>query len=143
MSNEKKQIAAVEGLFSWPSDDPRLIASRCRSCGSVRFPARSTCHNPYCNKDDVEEILLNKRGKLYSYTIHHYCPPPPFHPPDPFVPYGIGLVELPEGIRIMGMLTQCDLELKINMDVELVAEKLYDDDKGNEIMGWKWRPLEA
>ena len=43
----------------------------------------------------------------------------------------------------MGMLTRCDLELTINMDVDLVVERLYEDDEGSEIMGWKWKPLTA
>lgn len=142
MTGKKKQLAAIDGLFSWSADEPHLIGSRCKSCGTVNFPSRALCNNPHCNKKDVEEILLSRRGKIYSYTIQFYEPPPPFHPANPFVPFGIGLVELPEGIRIVGMMTQCDVkDLEFDMDVELVVEKLYEDGNGNEVVGWKWKPI--
>ncbi len=141
--SEKKQIPVVEGYFTWPSDDPRLIVTKCKSCGYCFFPKTSTCGNPNCKKKDVEAILLSKRGKLNSYTIQYYKPPEPFVAPDPFVPYGIGLVEFPEGIRIMGQMTGCDpeKELKMGMDVEMVIEKMYEDEDGNEVMTWKFKPV--
>jgi len=90
----------------------------------------------------VEEILLSKRGKLWSYTVHHYRPPPPFVSPDPFVPFGIGVVELAEGIKVLGRMTACDLDqLRIGMEVELVVEKLFEDEEGNEAMAWMFRPV--
>ena len=27
------QIPIAEGLFTWPSNDPRLIGSKCKKCG--------------------------------------------------------------------------------------------------------------
>lgn len=143
-SSEKTQIPAVEGLLTWPSEDPRIIASKCKSCGSIRFPKGFICHNPHCKEKEVEEVHLSKHGTLYSYAIQHYPPPPPYHPPDPFVPYGIGWVELPEGIRIAGMMTQCDVkDLRIGLNVEMVIEKIYDDEQGNEVITWKWKPTQG
>lgn len=139
-SGGKRQVAAIDGFFTWPSDDPHLIGSKCKSCGTYYFPRTFTCENPDCKGKEVEDVLLNKRGKLYSYTISYYPAPPPSFTPDPFVPYGIGLVELPEGIRVLGVLTDCDLDtLRIDTEMELVMEKL-DDDEQNEYMGWKFRP---
>jgi uncharacterized OB-fold protein len=99
MSN-KKQYAAVEGLFTWPADKPHLIGGRCESCGSYCFPRSSNVHKPDCNKRQVKEVLLSRRGKLDSYTIQYYPAPAPFVAPDPFVPYGVGLVVLSEGIKV-------------------------------------------
>ena len=139
---DRQQVPAIEGLFTWTAKEPQLIGSRCRSCRSVSFPSGRTCNNPHCTDKDVEEVLLSRSGKLYSYTVQCYAPPPPYHPPEPFVPFGIGMVELPEGIRVVGMMTQCDVkDLNIDMDVVLVAEKLYEDEQGNEVMGWKWKPV--
>ena len=138
----EKQIPVVEGLFSWPSDKPQLIGTRCLSCGSYFFPKKVTCNNPDCKEKKVEQVLLSRRGKLYSYTVQYYPPPPPFKYSEPFTAYGIGLVELPEGIRIASMLTTGDVnEISIGMDVELVVEKQYEDDEGNEVVTYKFKPI--
>jgi len=139
----KKQIPAVEDAFTWPSMEPRFIASRCKQCGTVSFPKSSVCRNPKCKKKaDVEETLLTRRGKLLSYTLICYPPPPPFVAPQPFVPFPIGEVAFPEGIAIMGQLVGKKYEdLKIGMDVEMVVDKLFEDEQGNEVVGWKFRPI--
>jgi len=142
--SEKKQIPAVEGLFTWPSDEPRLIGGRCESCGMYFFPKFFPFHKPGCQQGQVKEVLLGKRGKLQSYTVQYYPPPPPFASPTPFIPYGIGLVALPEGISVIGMLTGIEVkDLKTNIDVELVVEKIYEDKEGNEILTWKFRSVKA
>ena len=138
----KKKIPVTEGLFTWPDGEPHLIGGRCKSCGSYFFPRNYIVHKPGCRQWEVEEALLSTRGKLRSYTWHYYQPPAPFRSPDPFVPYGIGLVELPEGIRVFGIMTGCELKnLRTGMDVELVVEKLYNDEEGNERLTWKFRPV--
>jgi len=139
----KKQIPAIGGLFTWPSKDPRLIATKCMSCGNVRFPSGNTCNNPFCeDRDNVAEVELSKKGKVFSYFIEYYQPPLPFPQQKSFEPYGVGWVELPDGIRIIGMMTQCDIkDIKVGMEVELVVEKLCEDEQGNEAMTWKWKPV--
>lgn len=138
---EKKQVPAVEGLFTWPADEPCLIGSKCKSCGTYFFPKFATFHKPGCEQGPVEEVLLSRRGKLVSYTVQYYPPPAPFVSPDPFVPFAVGLVALPEGIEVPGILTGIAIEdLRTNIEVELVVEKLYEDEEGNEAMTWKFRP---
>jgi uncharacterized OB-fold protein len=141
--SEKKRIPAVEGVFTWPSDDPHFIASRCKTCGTVSFPKSGVCRNPKCkNKLDVEEILLSRRGKLMTYTQINYQPPPPYVSPEPFIPFAIGEAGFPEGIAILGQLTGCKYEdLEIGMEVEMVVEKLFEDKDGNEVVAWKFRPV--
>ena len=34
---EKKQIPVVDGLFTWPSEDPKLIGGMCKLCGRYFF----------------------------------------------------------------------------------------------------------
>jgi len=139
----KRQIPAVQGVFTWPSAEPHFIVSRCKRCGTVSFPKGPVCRNPKCkDKAEVEEALLTRRGKLLSYTLVCYPPPPPFVSPQPFVPFPIGEVQFPEGIAIIGQITGCKYEnLKIGMDVEMVVEKLFQDEQGDEVVGWKFRPL--
>jgi uncharacterized OB-fold protein len=136
MQKLEKHIPVAKGLFTWPSDDPRFIASRCKACGEVFFPSSDHCANPNCGNSEVEEILLSKKGKLYSFTIQYYQPPKPFVPANPFVPFGIGLVEFPEGVRICGQMVDCNPEkdLKLNLDVEMIIDSL--DEK---VVAWKFR----
>ncbi|MEM0232755.1 MAG: Zn-ribbon domain-containing OB-fold protein [Candidatus Nezhaarchaeales archaeon] len=141
IKKEKKKVPIVEGLFTWPSDKPALIAARCKKCGAIVFPKAAYCPNPDCEKDpgNMEVIELSRRGKLWSWTIQRYSPPPPFKM-EPFKPYAIGLVDLPEGIRVLGMLATTE-NLRCDMEVELTVGKLYEDGE-NEYITWMWKPVE-
>ena len=138
---EKKQIPIVEGVFTWPSGKPQLIGGRCKTCGSVFFPESYHVHRPDCKQPEVEQVLFSRRGILRSYTTQNYSPPAPFKGPDPFIPYPIGMVEFPEGVQIYGIMTGCTFEdLKMDMEVEVVVGKLHEDEQGNEMLTWKFRP---
>jgi uncharacterized OB-fold protein len=57
------------------------------------------------------------------------------------VPYVIGYVDLPEGIRIFAPLKQREgRTFKVGMDMELVVEKLWSEDE-NEVIGPKFQPV--
>jgi len=139
-----KRVPVVEGWFTLDPEEPHLIGNRCKSCGDYFFPTASNCRNPHCRREELEEVKLSRKGKLWSFTNNYYQPPPPYVPPDPFEPYAIAVVDLPEEkLMVMGQLAGgYDFEkLEIGMDMELIVEKLYDDDEGNEHVIWKWRPL--
>ena len=139
------QIPAVEGWFTWPpSKEPHLLGSRCRKCGDYFFPQIKACGNPNCMSSDLEEVKLSRKGKLYSYTISYMPSPPPYVPPDPFVPYAIGVMDLEkEKMKVQGQIvSNYDVnKLKIGMDMEVVLELLYKDKEGKEVMVWKFKPL--
>ena len=138
----KKQIPVAEGLFTRVEAEPQLIGTHCKSCGAYFFPKTFTCHNPNCKDKEVEEVLLSREGRLWSYTILHYPPPPPFVADDPFEPIPIAEVEIPEGLKIIGMMEGCESkEIKIGMEVELIVGRLYTDKEGNAIVGWKFKPV--
>ena len=139
---DDKKLPILEGVLSLTEDGPRLIGSKCTSCGTHFFPKSSYCNNVKCAKGNIEEIFFGTRGKIYSYTIQYYPPPPPYRFDGDFSPYAIGLIELPEGIRVLGQLTGCKPEeVTIGTEVELVAEKQFVDDGGNEYITWKYRPV--
>ena len=136
-----EKVPVIEGLFTLSLEDPKLIGTKCASCETYYFPETFSCSNPECREKKVERCFLSRRGKLWSYTIQYYLPPPPFKTSEPFVPYGIGLVELPEKIMVLGILTESDPgKLKIGMGVELILEKLYEEN-GKEVVTWKFRPI--
>lgn len=146
MSETTRQVPIHEGLFTWPSTDPRLLGSRCNDCATVTFPASSGC--PRCCGEDVEVIELAKRGKLWTFTIQGFPPksPPYFRAetPETFQPYGVGYVELPGQVRVASRLHASKPEdLEIGMEMELVIEKLYEDEDGNEVMSYAFRPVAA
>lgn len=142
MDAPRTQTPIQAGLFTWPADAPQLLASKCSACGEVAFPRQATC--PHCTADAVEAIALSRRGKLWTYTIQRFPPPTPPFVGDAanFVPFGVGYVELPEGIRIEARLTESDPQkLAIGMDMELVIERYDDDADGNERMIFAFRPV--
>ncbi len=137
--SDKKKVPLVEGLFTWPSDQPRLIASRCKKCGTPAFPKSPYCTNPDCEKnpENVEVIELSNRAKLYTYAVQAYPMPEPFRM-EPFEPFPLGMLDVPEGLRILGMLTTDKVE--IGMEMEMTTRKLYEDEE-NEYLTWAWKPV--
>lgn len=135
-----ERVPVAEDLFRWSDDGATLVGSRCTGCGSHYFPKSLSCRNPACEDKHVEEVLMGRQGRLHSYTVQAYRPPALF-PMEPFAPYAIGLVELPEGLRVMGMLTGCELdEIRIDMAVELTVEALYTDESGRDVLTYKYAP---
>ena len=71
----------------------------------------------------------------------NYPPPPPFVAPADYEPTPIAEVEIPQ-LKIIGMMENCKPEdVKIGMEVELVVGKLYTNKDGDDIIGWKFRPV--
>src|ERR1700682_5935073 len=118
----------VDGLFTWPSDDPQLIGARCRACGTVTFPAQSSC--PRCTATDMEEQLLDRDGTLWTFTIQGFQPKPPYAGPEPFEPYGVGYVELPGQVMVEARLTESDpSRLRIGQPMALVVMPFRRDER--------------
>lgn len=133
---------AADGLFEVDEGGPRLIGSRCRSCATIYFPQALSCRNPACRGKDVERTLLPDRGTLRSYTIQRYRPPPLFRMDD-WAPYAIGLVDLGEGVQVMGMLTGIALDdIAIDMPLVLVAEPLFTDAERGPVLTYKFAPAD-
>ena len=126
------KIPIREGLFSERIDGD-FIGFRCNSCNHVLPPLTTTCY--YCYGDDLANVALSRQGKLYSYTIV-YQPHKHFE-----VPYAVGYIELPEGIRIFAPLKEREgRPFQVGMDMELVVEKLWDENE-SEVIGPKFQPV--
>jgi len=135
------RVPVAEGVFTWPSDEPRLIGSRCAACRIVTFPAQDAC--PRCASTEMAEHLLSRQGRLWAWTTQEFPPPsPPFTGPtgDAFVPFGVGYVELGNEVRIETRLTETE-GLRIGMDMELVLVPFRTDENGNEIVTFAFRPI--
>jgi uncharacterized OB-fold protein len=137
---ETKQVPLGEGLFTSSEGKANLIGTHCKSCGDYFFPQTFTCHNPKCKGKEIEEVKLNRKGKVTSYSVMNYPPPPPYVAPANYEPIPVVAVELPEGINILGMMEGCDpKDVKIGMEVEVVISALYTTENNEQIMGWKFK----
>ena len=136
-------IPEIEGLFTWPSKYPRLIGSRCDGCSTYFFPAHAVLHRPGCSDSAIREHLFSNVGRLMSYTIQHYPPPPPYPAPDrsAWTPEPIGTVALPEGLQVPGSLLgiQPD-QLRLGIEVRIVARVLYVGSDGVNRLSWAFQP---
>ena len=143
MTEGKTRVPAVEGWFTTDEGGPRLIGSRCRSCGTFCFPRVTfLCGNPDCDSTDFADVALSGRGKIWSFTTNRYVPPPPYRPAEPWVPYSIAAVELAdERMVVLGqMVPGVDPDqLHVGMDVELTVGTLYQDDEHDYLI-WQWQP---
>lgn len=138
-----ERVPAVEGWFS-TGPEPALLASRCTTCGSAFFPPTSgSCRNPACPGEEFESTPLSRRGTVWSCTDARYQPPPPYVPAeDPYEPFGLAAVELPEGLVVLGQLASGYgvRDVHVGSEVELVVEPLYTDDTGVRTI-WRWKPV--
>ena len=142
MDLEKKQIPIEEGLFTMPDSkdqEPRLMGSKCHTCGLAAFPKIPTC--PRCmTPGTMEDALLKGRGKLDSFSIVHAALPG-FKAPS-IQAY----INLEEGAKIWSLVTGCEPRedaLRIGMDMELVIAKVRQDAEGNDIVSYQFKPVGA
>ena len=73
-----------------------LRIQRCAACGALRHPPGPMC--PACgDASDGGYTVAAGTGEVFSYVVHH-------HPPVPGkrLPMVVALVQLPEGVRILG-----------------------------------------
>lgn len=88
---------------------------------------------PYCGSDDVTEARLSPDGTLWAWTAVT-APPPGYRGS---VPYGFGVVELPEGIRVLTRLVEPDpARLRFGQDMRLQLVPLHTDDEGHDVVTW-------
>ena len=119
-----------EGVFTWPSDEPQLIGGRCSACEAVTFPVTGSCAR--CGSTEVVDHLLPRRGTLYTWTTQDFLPKEPYasgETMETFQPYGVGLVQLGDEVKVEARLTEADPEkLDFDQEVELVVVPFRQDD---------------
>src|SRR3972149_7912699 len=137
-----KRIPVVDGLFTETPEGPRLLGSRCTTCGTPYFPKAPVCRNPDCRVTSLEDAAFGPRGKIWSYSVQDYPPPPPAKYEEPYTHYALGLVDLPGGLRVRARTSTPNPEdVRPGMEVQLVLERLYTDPEGNEVITWKFQPV--
>lgn len=128
----RKDLLLLEG------DDVRLVGGFSPGSGRYHFPLALVC--PYTGADDVEPVTLSDRGTLWSWTAVTAAPPGYRGA----VPYGFGVVELEEGLRVIGRLVEANpSHLREGQPMRLVPEVVFADDDGNDVVTWAFAPEDA
>ncbi|NUR92539.1 MAG: DNA-binding protein [Nonomuraea sp.] len=98
-----------------------LRVQSCADCGELRHPPGPLC--PNCRSANRSHVVASGLGTLYSYVVHH-------HPPVPgrAVPFVVGVVELPEGVRIVGNVVDCPIEeVRVGMPLRVTYRPMDDE----------------
>jgi len=134
--------ALAPEISTWPDANPQLIGSKCGSCGATAFPVQPRC--PRCSVGDMAELQLPRRGTLVAWTTQGFPPGAPYKGPvgKDFVPFGVGLVQLDDVIRVEGRLTENNpAKLEFGMEVELTMVPFATDADGNELVTFAFQPV--
>ena len=135
-------VPAVEGLFREDSKGVRLTGSRCTTCETPYFPKSSRCHSADCDDSQMQDADFGPDGAIWSYSVQNYPPPPPAITREPYEPYALGVVDLDDGLRVVGRLTSTDTEkIRVGARVQLVVGALGEDAEGSELTSWMFRPI--
>jgi len=119
----------------------RLVLGECTKCGAYSFPPEGSCLD--CGAvDTFDRVEPAGTGEIVARTVIRNGEPPEFSDlVDAEGPIGVVIVELDEGARVPGMLTDCDPEEWERGDrVEAVVRRIYEQE-GVIRYGAKFRPL--
>jgi uncharacterized OB-fold protein len=126
-------------LLTEVDGEPRLVGSACGDCGAVSFPAQASC--PRCTGQNVEIRPLPRRGTLWGFTVQGFSPKSPYLGADaPFVPFGVGYVDLGD-VLVASRLATDDLDgLQVGMAMELVLAPLPSEAGGESVVTFAFAP---
>jgi uncharacterized protein len=109
-----RPVVSPDTAFFWEGTARHeLRIQRCGGCGTLRHPPGAMC--PVCGFARPEYDIAAGTGEVYSYVVHH-------HPPVPGrrLPIVIVLVQLTEGVRMVGELLGADPErVRIGLPVRV------------------------
>jgi uncharacterized protein len=118
-----RPLVSPDTEFFWAGTRAgELRIQRCAACGALRHPPGPMC--PACGSPATGEYLVaDGTGEVYSYVVHHHPPVPGKTPP-----FVVALVQLPEGVRIMGeLLGVRPEEAGIGQPVRVAFERVDDE----------------
>jgi uncharacterized OB-fold protein len=96
-----------------------LRIQRCGGCGALRHPPGPMC--PGCGAAKPEYIVAAGTGEVYSYVVQH-------HPPIPgkSLPIVVALVQLTEGVRMVGELQVSPDRVRVGLPVRVEFVRVDD-----------------
>jgi len=124
-------------LFRLEGGVPVLLGSHCPSCGQSFFPRRWECPVDQTSTDDVE---LSQVGTLHVSTYVHT--PAYGRARTGANGYGVGQVDLPEGVRIQAMLLGDPDSWQPGARFTTVAQVVDQDGNGQERAIFRFQPAD-
>lgn len=123
-------VADPEMAPYWQAtQEHRLTAQRCESCGTLRYPALPICDT--CLHEGASWVDVSQKGIVWSYIVYHRA----FHPGfQEDLPYVVLIVENEEGVRFTSLLSGPRDGLEVGSPVEAVFEEATP-----EFTALKWR----
>ena len=110
-----------------------LMAQKCGECGKIAYPRKRVC--PECFGEDLANLPLSATGTLHTYARTY------LGVPRIGLPYVIGFVDLPERIRLFGLIIAGeDDDISIGQRMDIVFGKLWQDENGEEVFCYKFQP---
>jgi uncharacterized OB-fold protein len=115
----------------------RYEATRCTGCGRTFFPPRNVCSR--CRGRTFEKTTLPREGVLETFTVIRVAPKGFTDQ----VPYGVGIVSLPGGVKVTAQVVDCDPEtLAIGDRLRLEFRRVRQDgESGILCYGYKFVPV--
>lgn len=129
-------MPAVPKFWRRIPDRYNLIGTKCKNCDLLFFPPRSIC--PKCRRiGEMENFQFSGKGKIVTYTKIRE----PLEGFEDQSPYVVAIVELEEGPRISGQITDANFEdIEIGKKVEAIFRRVNEDGKEGIIFyGYKFR----
>jgi uncharacterized OB-fold protein len=129
MSATAVRIPADADLFEFrePSAERgavRVLASYSKAADKYFWPRRRRCP---LTATPVDEVALEARGTLWAWSYAH-LPWPGLASPSGLDGYGVGLIDLPEGPRVLGVLIGAQGDWEIGDEMVGVALDFMERD---------------
>ena len=126
VAEQEPWLGLAPGLFEsdgdlTPGADIVLIASYCEADDRYEFPALEQC--PAC-EGPVTQRRLSTHGTISQFTSVNHPPPDGLVP----VPYAVAVVDFPEGLSILGLVSNAANvdDLEFGDEVRTVAAPVGD-----------------
>lgn len=121
-----------------PGDDrPRLLGSYAETSGLYFWPRRRRCP---VSGAPVSDCDLGPEGVLYAWTFLHVPRMGNISFGD-MGGYGVGQIDLPEGVRIQAPLVGLPDDWHIGTTMALTTFPVGEDDDGNELVTFRFEAV--
>jgi uncharacterized OB-fold protein len=119
-----RPVISKDTKYFWDGTaEGELRIQQCTECGRLRHPPGLMC--PECGSVKPSYVVASGAGTVYSYVVHH-------HPPVPGrrTPFVVALVELEEGVRVVGELLgvapdQVRIGMPVSFDTAAIGDGVF------------------
>ncbi|MBU3060670.1 OB-fold domain-containing protein [Nocardia sp. NEAU-G5] len=121
LSKRVRPIVSKDTEFFWEGTKLGELRIQRLPDGTLRHPPIPALWQDKAK--DTDYVVASGRGTVFSYVVHH-APKVPGRT----LPFVVALVELEEGVRVLGELRGVEPDqVRVDMPVEVAFEKLDDD----------------